>query len=263
MLDPEDVDLSDLAEALEDHSDVTAWWLDPATGAVEPYPSDDEGADGEEHPEDRGLLHVDPLPSHEGYGDMEDFIARVGDGRARDLLERAIAGRGAFRRFKDTLIDFPDLRDAWFRFHDARMERRAIAWLANRELIDPATAERALRARPDPDVPGERRGPEPVELAGEVARDLQTLYGSRLKGVFLFGSRARGDAHPESDLDLLVVLDRVDSPWDELRRMDELMWRRSLEHDIVISAAPVEESVFRSGASPFHVRVRAEGRQVA
>ena len=62
---------------------------------------------------------------------MEDFIRRVRDPRARDLLERAIAGRGAFRRFKDTLLDFPDLRPVWFAFHDARMERRAIEWLAS------------------------------------------------------------------------------------------------------------------------------------
>lgn len=34
-------------------------------------------------------------------------------------------------------------------------------------------------------------------------------YGSRVRRIILFGSRARGDALPESDYDVLVVLDHV------------------------------------------------------
>jgi hypothetical protein len=40
-----------------------------------------------------------------------DFTERVRDPRAHDLLERAIEGRGAFRRLKDTLFEFPQLRE--------------------------------------------------------------------------------------------------------------------------------------------------------
>lgn len=35
---------------------------------------------------------------------------------------------------------------------------------------------------------------------------LAACYGERLKQLVLFGSQARGDADPESDIDLLVVL---------------------------------------------------------
>ncbi|HZC13568.1 MAG TPA: UPF0158 family protein, partial [Thermoleophilaceae bacterium] len=117
MLAVEQVDLADLALALEDHSDEHTWWFDPATGTLEPRFVGDLG-----HPpeSDDGLIRVDPLPSGVGYGDMEDFAGRVREPRTRDLLERAIAGRGAFRRFKDALLDYPDLRRAWFAFHDAR-----------------------------------------------------------------------------------------------------------------------------------------------
>jgi hypothetical protein len=101
----------------------------------------------QEDPLDRGLIHVEPIPSWEAYGDMEDFIARVRDPRARDLLQRAIAGRGAFRRFKDTLLDFQELRRVWFLFHDARMQRRAIRWLADQGLLDGQVAEREVLAR--------------------------------------------------------------------------------------------------------------------
>ena len=152
MLELTAVDLKSLCEALENHSDYTEWWLDPATGEVEPWPSDLSAIDDleETHPAERDWIRVEPLPSHESYEDLVDFTGRVRDPRARDLLERAIAGRGAFRRFKDTLFEFPELRDAWFRFHDARMERRALRWLAEEGLLEEHVTERAIDERPDP-----------------------------------------------------------------------------------------------------------------
>ncbi len=116
MLDLRQVDLGSLAEALEDHAPETSWWFDPESGDVEPrvdpaYADDEEQGD----PFDQDLVPIEPIPSGEAYRDMEDFIGRVRQPKARDLLERAIAGRGAFRRFKDTLLDFPDLRQGLVR----------------------------------------------------------------------------------------------------------------------------------------------------
>ncbi len=38
------------------------------------------------------------------------------------------------------------------------------------------------------------------------ADDVRPAYGDRLKGLMVFGSRARGDASPDSDLDVAVIL---------------------------------------------------------
>ena len=67
--------------------------------------------------------------SHEGYEDMVDFIATVEDERIVELLDVAINGKGAFRRFKDVLLNYPEERERWFRFKDERMEERALEWL--------------------------------------------------------------------------------------------------------------------------------------
>jgi hypothetical protein len=260
VLDLEAVDLGDLAEALEDHSYDHSWWLDPEAGEVVLW-SDYSKEQGEPDPESRGLIPIEPILSGEGYGDMEDFIARVRNQRVRDLLERAIEGRGAFRRFKDTLIDFPELRQAWFTFHDARMQRRALEWLAAENLVDRAAAERKM-----PDDPGlpELSGQfDPFAIARTVAEDLRGRYGERLKNVLLFGSWARGDAHPESDIDLLVVLDLVESSWAEHKRMDEILWRHSFENDIVVSALPVSEADLLGAQRPVLIRARSEGLEVA
>ena len=149
MLDLDRVDLGELSSALEDNSPDHAWWLDPESGALELRSEYFDGFEEDEEPSERSLVFIDPIGSHEAYADMEDFATRIRDPRARDLLVRAIAGRGAFRRFKDTLLDFPDLREAWFQFHDARMRRRAIAWLRDRELIASAAIGRHRPSSPD------------------------------------------------------------------------------------------------------------------
>lgn len=262
MLDLDRVDLGELCSALEDNSPEDEWWLDPATGELELRSAYLDGAEGNEDLLER-LVLVDPIGSHEAYADMEDFATRVRDPRARDLLLRAIAGRGAFRRFKDTLLDFPELREAWFGFHDARMKRRAIAWLRDRELIPADVADGALADIEEPEAPELGGALDAHVIARAVAADLQELYGSRLKDVLLFGSWARGDAHPESDIDLLVVLDEVPSRRKELERMDAVLWRHSLANDTVVTEIPVSEREYRESGEPLLARVRAEGVRVA
>jgi len=69
---------------------------------------------------------------------MEDFIATVKDEHLVELLEVAINGRGAFRRFKDVLLRYPEERERWFQFKDERMQERALEWL---EDIDVSLAQ--------------------------------------------------------------------------------------------------------------------------
>ena len=92
--------------------------------------------------------------------------------------------------------------------------------------------------------------------------DLRELYGGRVRRILLFGSWARGDAHPESDIDLLVVLDQVESPWEELRRMDETLWRHSFQNGVVISAVPIGEDDLRESTRPLLIRAQTEGRPI-
>lgn len=259
MLDLENVDLPQLCEALTDNSSDHNWWIHPETGELNMSPETGE----RDHPAERGWALVDPIDAREAYGDLADFTARVRDPLARELLERAIAGRGAFRRFKDTLFDFPKLREAWFRFHDTRMERRAVAWLASRDLIDEQAAAEALAQRPDPDDPEISGAFDAEAIARAVATDLEALYGDRLHRVVLFGSWARGDAHPESDVDLMVVLTDVSSTWAERDRMSDILWRHSLGNQTVVSSFVVSRADFEARTLPVIESARREGKQVA
>jgi predicted nucleotidyltransferase len=49
-----------------------------------------------------------------------------------------------------------------------------------------------------------------TEAARRFAEDLRSRYGDAVLDVRLFGSFARGEAHEDSDVDVAVVLERVD-----------------------------------------------------
>lgn len=61
------------------------------------------------------------------YRMMEEFIYELLDGRAQDVLEAAIRGKGAFQRFKDRLYDF-NLQEKWYKHRDTCYEQAAREW---------------------------------------------------------------------------------------------------------------------------------------
>ena len=152
------IDLSDLATALEDHSGL-AWYLDTETGEVLPVSEDADDellpVPREELVESDRFAFIEPLESRLGWEEMRDFTGRIEDRRLRQLLEVALAGKGAFGRFKAVLADFPEQRVRWFAEHDQHMEMQARAWLDRQGIAWTAK----VVTRPEADSP-ERRGVE-------------------------------------------------------------------------------------------------------
>lgn len=81
-----------------------------------------------------------PIPdSRNGYQDMQLFIETVEDPSLQERLWSAIDGRGAFRRFKDVLLGYPEERERWFAFRNDRVLERVLEWLED-EGIEPVEA---------------------------------------------------------------------------------------------------------------------------
>lgn len=78
--------------------------------------------------------------------------------------------------------------------------------------------------------------------------------------MWAFGSRARGNPHPESDFDFCIVLPE---PADRLMRsIREAAWELGLEHERVLSPVIISEDNFENGpmsASSLVATVRREG----
>ena len=130
LLRPLAVDLDELASFLEGDPLFGGARIDLKTGELRPDHSryDEQGEDEDDDEEDR-WLYVERHGSHEGYRDMELFIATVDDREVADRLEIAISGKGAFRRFKDVLSRWPEELGRYFVLRDERQRGRARAWL--------------------------------------------------------------------------------------------------------------------------------------
>ncbi len=135
LLRPLAVSLDELSEILEGDPLHGGGRIDRHTGEVWHRAQIDYAVEvGEEDPEDEDpdrWLSVECVGSHDGYRDMENFIAELTDPHRAELLAVAIEGRGAFRRFRDVLHQWPELVDRWYAFSDDRRIGRAREWLAD------------------------------------------------------------------------------------------------------------------------------------
>ena len=96
-------------------------------------------------------------------------------------------------------------------------------------------------------------------ILAELRSQLEELYGNRLVHMVLYGSQARGDASPGSDVDVLVVLAGSVDPATEIDRVSPITAVLSLEHDIVISCVYISEERYIQENSPLLLNIRREG----
>lgn len=100
----------------------------------------------------------------------------------------------------------------------------------------------------------------PMESTVKQCRQiLAGHYGGRLRQVILYGSAARREATPESDLDLLVVLDGPVDVVREARVLTDLLYPVQLESDRHISAKAAEADDYESGRLQLYRNVQREG----
>ncbi len=91
---------------------------------------------------------------------------------------------------------------------------------------------------------------------------LDSHYGPRFEGLVLYGSRARGTAGKESDLDLLVLLDGDFDFFAELRTVTALLYPVQLDSEHLISARPAAATDFEAGVLQLYRNAAREGRRV-
>lgn len=98
-----------------------------------------------------------------------------------------------------------------------------------------------------------------TDLLAEVVR--RVVEVARPERIILFGSAARGDAGPDSDLDLLVVKRGV----EHRRRLAQLIYRRLLGVEVpvdVLVVTPEDVEEFRDKAGTIIGPALREGREV-
>ena len=98
------------------------------------------------------------------------------------------------------------------------------------------------------------------KLLGELKNELTRMYGERLMGVYLYGSYARGENQPGSDVDVMIVLASYQRYGDEIKRTSELNAKLSLDYNLSVSRLFMTEDRWKNDNSPLLRNVRAQGQ---
>ncbi|QED47997.1 UPF0158 family protein [Cytobacillus dafuensis] len=147
------VKLQAIIEEMEIQIEESRTFLSIKTGEIIVVTSDDLRAAEDEEPfdhlpdweqEERKIAN-DVVENFENYKELptkyelkeyemlEEFCLTVSDQRIQDILLSVIKGKGAFRRFKDKIIDF-EIEDKWYSYRDERFKQIAIEWCLDNNI---------------------------------------------------------------------------------------------------------------------------------
>lgn len=147
------VKLKDIIEEMEMQFEESHSLLNNKTGEIVLITSEDLRAAEDESPfdhlpeweQENRMAAIDVVENFEDYIElptkyevneyeiMEDFCLTISDQLKQDTLLRAIKGKGAFRRFKDKIIEF-EMEDQWYSYRDDRFKKIAIEWCQDNNL---------------------------------------------------------------------------------------------------------------------------------
>lgn len=153
------IDAQEIILAVENHDPLQRHYLDRESGEVvslhEDYSTEDEWEPLDIDP-DR-YLRIEPLASSDSYAVMRGFVETLPQGRVQAELMLALDSRKPFRRFKEMLLKYPAVREAWFDFHEQAGVVLVQDWLKAYQIdavvrrLTPAEIEARFRPRQAPD----------------------------------------------------------------------------------------------------------------
>ncbi|MBI2186368.1 MAG: nucleotidyltransferase domain-containing protein [Acidobacteria bacterium] len=97
------------------------------------------------------------------------------------------------------------------------------------------------------------------ELLGAIKQRLVMAHGHRLRGVVLYGSEVRGEARPDSDIDILVLLEGPINYGADLRKNIDALYDLVLDWERPISAKPVDVLAYEAAEYPLYRAAKNEG----
>ncbi|WP_203624427.1 MULTISPECIES: UPF0158 family protein [unclassified Lacticaseibacillus] len=122
------IKLSAVSEAIEMTDEELEFLYDREAGTIIPVPDDDDEAEALfEADDDERYVALPTQYDRDDYQLMVQFTARVATGVQRPQFERALHGRGVFKRFR-RVLEAAGLLDRWYEFQAAAYQEQARQW---------------------------------------------------------------------------------------------------------------------------------------
>jgi len=96
-------------------------------------------------------------------------------------------------------------------------------------------------------------------LINRIKAHLVKMYGGKIKKVILYGSYVRGESTQNSDIDILVLVDKSLNPFEVRKSLSDLLFDILLDEGELISVIAIPESMYENYNSPFMLNVKKEG----
>jgi uncharacterized protein len=101
--------------------------------------------------------------------------------------------------------------------------------------------------------------PRLSKLLNELKTNLAYLYGQKLYSLILFGSQARGEGNPDSDIDIMTVLEDPVDVAREIYKTSDIRCHFIDKYGELISIVPISKSEFMSSSISLVRVVKREG----
>ena len=104
-------------------------------------------------------------------------------------------------------------------------------------------------------------------ILSRIADTAKEVFGEKLESVILYGSYARGDYTPDSDVDIMILVKEIapENLWKYKHSIIRIESELGLQYDLLISATVKDSETFNKylDVLPFYQNVMKEGIRVA
>lgn len=97
------------------------------------------------------------------------------------------------------------------------------------------------------------------DILKDLKTNLQNTYQQRLRELLLFGSYARGEEEPGSDVDIGLIIDDFGDIGKEIELTSGIVSKLSLQNNVVISLHPIREKDWINRKTPLILNLKREG----
>ena len=99
-------------------------------------------------------------------------------------------------------------------------------------------------------------------LIKQYVNEIKQIYGTHLRQIILYGSYARGDFRPDSDIDIMILLDLSDLELKAYsQKLSYMTYDFNMDHDLDIKPIAKSEAHFNKWIVnyPFYANIHREG----